>query len=108
MDNKMNLRLSVGVPDIETDAPPMDICCVIDISASMTNSAACQTDGKTEYEDLGFSLIDLVKHAVKTVLKVMRPSDRVSLILFSDKVYIAYDFKEMTDKNRADMISTVD
>jgi hypothetical protein len=32
LDNKMNLRLSVGVPDIEADAPPMDICCVIDIS----------------------------------------------------------------------------
>jgi hypothetical protein len=59
----------------------------------MINSAACQTDGKTEYEDLGFSLLDLVKHAVKTVLKVLRSTDRASLILFNDQVFIAYDFK---------------
>lgn len=51
----------------------MDIVCIVDISYSMCGSAACQTDGKTEYEDLGFSLLDLVRHAVKTVVKVMRP-----------------------------------
>lgn len=108
LDEKNNLRLSVGIPDIEGDAPPMDICCVIDISQSMINSAACQTDGKTEYEDLGYSLLDLVKHAVKTVLKVLRPDDRASLILFNDQVFAAYDFTQMTEKNRAAMISTVE
>jgi len=55
------------------EAPPMDIVCIVDISYSMGGSAACQTDGKTEYEDLGYSLMDLVNHAVKTVVKVMRP-----------------------------------
>lgn len=107
LDEKMNLRLSVGVPDVEVEAPPMDVCCVIDISQSMTNSAACQTDGKTEYEDMGYSLLDLVKHAVKTVLKVLRPGDRASLVLFNDQVFIAYDFTEMTETNREAMISTV-
>jgi hypothetical protein len=52
----------------------------------MCGSAACKTDGHTEYEDLGFSLLDLVKHAVKTVVTVMRPEDRIALILFDDKI----------------------
>lgn len=68
----------------------MDIVCIIDISGSMGQSAACQTDGKTEYEDLGFSLLDLVKHAVKTVIKTMRATDRIALILFNNKVDVAF------------------
>ena len=94
------MRVSCLVPDMEGEAPPMDLVCVIDISASMGGSAACLTDGKTEYEDLGFSLMDLVKHAVKTVVKVLRPTDRVSIVLFDDKVEVPYDFTEMTDANR--------
>lgn len=79
------------VPDsVVQTAPPMDIVCIIDISGSMGQSAACQTDGKTEYEDLGFSLLDLVKHAVKTVIKTMRATDRIALILFNNKVDVAF------------------
>jgi len=80
------MRISVGIPDKKAEAPPMDIVCIVDISCSMGGSAACQTDGHTEYEDLGFSLMDLVKHAVKTVIKAMRPQDRISIILFDDKI----------------------
>jgi hypothetical protein len=69
------MKLSICVPDSEVNKtpPPMDIVCVIDISGSMSKSAACQTDGHTEYEDLGYSLLDLVKHALKTVINTMRP-----------------------------------
>jgi hypothetical protein len=57
---------------------------VVDISGSMGNSCAGKTDGKTEYVDLGFSKMDLVKHALKSVVLTMRDNDRFSLILFDD------------------------
>ena len=98
-DSQM-LRVSSIIPDKNEEAPPMDLICIIDISYSMGGSAACQTDGKTEYEDLGFSLMDLVKHAVKTVVKVMRPSDRVCIVLFDDVIEVPFPFAEMTDANR--------
>ena len=102
------LRVSSLIPDLATEAPPMDLVCIIDISYSMGNSAACQTDGKTEYEDMGFSLLDLVKHAVKTVVKVLRPSDRVSIVLFDNLVEVPFPFIEMTDANRDSVLSFID
>ena len=77
----------------------MDIVCAIDVSTSMGGSAACQTDGTTEYEDLGYSLMDLVKHAVKTVIKSLRPQDRIAIVLFHTKVIVEYNFIEMTNEN---------
>ena len=102
------MRVSSLIPDKEAEAPPMDLVCVIDISYSMGNSAACQTDGKTEYEDLGFSLMDLVKHAVKTVIKVMRPTDRVSIVLFDNIIEVPFNFTEMTDTNREAVLTFID
>jgi hypothetical protein len=81
------MRVSVCVPDLDSEAPGMDIVFCIDTSASMRQSAACVTDGHTEYEDLGYSLSDLVKHSVKTCIKTMRPQDRIAIITF-DKVAV--------------------
>ena len=102
------MRVSSLIPDKQIEAPPMDLVCVIDISRSMGNSAACITDGKTEYEDLGFSLMDLVKHAVKTVIKVLRPTDRVSIVLFDNIIEVPYNFTEMTDTNREAVLTFID
>ena len=35
-------------------------------------------------------MLDLVKHAVKTVVKVMRAEDRISIVLFDDKIWLPY------------------
>ena len=110
MDDQNLMKLSICIPDsvVDNTPPPMDIICVIDISYSMGGSAACQTDGKTEYEDLGFSLIDLVKHAVKTVVKCMRSTDRISIILFDDRIQVPYNFTLLNDANRDEIIKFVD
>lgn len=104
------MKLSIYMPDsiVQNTPPPMDIVCVIDISYSMGGSAACQTDGKTEYEDLGYSLIDLVKHAVKTVINSMRSTDRIALILFDDRIQVPYNFTLLNDANRKELINFVD
>ena len=82
-DDTNCVKVSIGVPDPE-EAPPTDICCVVDISESMTQTASGVTDGKTEYVELGYSLLDLVKHALKTIAKTMREKDRLALITFND------------------------
>ena len=109
LDEQGMMRLSVCVPDqIVTKLPPMDIVCVIDISDSMGGSATCKTDGRTAYEDLGYSLLDLVKHAVKTIINSMRPEDRISIILFHDFARVAYNFTELTDANRKELLQFTD
>lgn len=86
------------MPD-PTESPPTDVCCVVDISGSMGATCAGKTDGKTEYVEMGYSLLDLVKHAMKTILKVLRPQDRLALILFDDAVETPFDFMAMDQGN---------
>ena len=101
--------MSTMIPDEVIQAPPpMDIVCIIDISYSMGGSAACTTDGKTEYEDLGYSILDLIKHAVKTIVKVMRPSDRISIILFDQEIQVPFDFTTLDENNRNLVLNFID
>jgi hypothetical protein len=73
--------LKVTIAAKEKDhCPPADIVAVLDISGSMGGSAAGRNDGSTVYIDLGFSLLDLLKHATKSIIKTMRPEDRLCLI----------------------------
>ena len=74
----------------------------------MGDTCAGITDGKTQYVDLGFSLLDLVKHSLKTVVKTLRPMDRFCLILFDDQCEIAFDFMNMTAQNQYLAFTSID
>ena len=68
------MKITLLANENESIVPaPVDILCVLDISASMKKSAAGKNDGSTVYIDLGYSLLDLLKHATKTIIKTMRP-----------------------------------
>ena len=72
VDNMLKISITAEEAD-DLTPPPVDILAVLDISASMSNSAAGRNDGTTVYIDLGYSLLDLLKHATKTIIKTMRP-----------------------------------
>lgn len=44
--------------------------------------------------------MDLVKHALKTVVLTMRPIDRLGLVLFNETTSIAFGFTEMTEEGQ--------
>jgi hypothetical protein len=74
MNNKNKLMVSITAEEGEDlIPPPVDILAVLDISGSMSSSAAGKNDGSTVYIDLGYSLLDLLKHATNTIIKTMRP-----------------------------------
>ena len=62
----------------------MDICCVIDVSGSM-GEAATYEDETGAMIDNGLAILDMVKHAVKTMAHMMQPTDRLSLVAFSSE-----------------------
>ncbi|XWV25785.1 hypothetical protein QJ857_gp1303 [Tupanvirus soda lake] len=66
---------------------PLNICCVIDVSGSMANEAQIK-DGTTEQSRYGFSLLDIVKHAVLTIVESLGSNDYFSLISFSTNAAI--------------------
>jgi len=73
-------RVSIVPPAGET-RPPLDICCVVDTSGSMSSSAAITTNAGTEGQ--GLTVLDIVKHAVKTVIQSLGAEDRLALVAFS-------------------------
>lgn len=92
------LKISIFAEEKEI-CPPVDILAVLDISGSMKNSAAGKNDGTTVYVDLGFSLLDLLKHATKSIIKTMRPEDRLAIIQFDNKQEVIMEFTNMTTEN---------
>lgn len=63
---------------------PVDIVCVVDESYSMSSAASLNDDDASGTdEDAGLSISDIVRHAVKTVISVMGPEDRLALVGFS-------------------------
>ena len=87
IDHDYMLKVSILAEDKtnKEECPPVDIVAILDISGSMSSSAAGRNDGTTVYLDLGFSLLDLLKHATKTIISTMRPQDRLAIIIFDDK-----------------------
>ena len=63
---------------------PLDLCLVIDVSGSMgTDAPAASEDGKSK-ESMGLSVLDVVKHACRTILSTMQDDDRLSIVTFTD------------------------
>jgi hypothetical protein len=85
---------------------PVDICCVIDVSGSMNSELKASLEegerepliGRLSYlllagkaaELTGLSTLDVVKHAVKTIVATMQSDDRISIVTFSNAAKVSY------------------
>merc|ERR1740117_2283688 len=77
--------VSVQVPDSSSREGPVDVVCVVDVSASMSMPAATEDMGVQD--DL--TILDIVKHAVNTLMHTLHESDRFSIIAFGDTAITA-------------------
>jgi Mg-chelatase subunit ChlD len=80
---------------------PLDICCVIDVSGSMGSSASAQG-----VEDAGLTVLDIVKHAVRTVFSCLNENDRLSLVSYSNTAFVelALTCMDQAGKNLASQV----
>ena len=78
-----SVLVRVMIPECASYRPPRDICCVVDISGSMSSHSSIQdrNDPSIRQED-GLIVLDIVKHALKTVILSLSPSDRLSIVAF--------------------------
>ncbi|RYP54450.1 hypothetical protein DL768_000756 [Monosporascus sp. mg162] len=68
-----------------------DIVLVIDVSGSMSSEAPAPTldsDGNSTHEDFGLSILDLTKHAARTILETLDEGDRMGIVTFSTDVQV--------------------
>jgi len=100
----MKLAVSIQVPDVLV-RPPVDICCVVDISGSMGEVATYEQDGVVK--DDGLTILDIVKHAVKTVVHTLKDEDRFALVAFDENVDRVLALTVMTEAGREQAVAAV-
>mmetsp|Transcript_818 Transcript_818/g.1830 ORF Transcript_818/g.1830 Transcript_818/m.1830 type:complete len:682 (-) Transcript_818:95-2140(-) len=87
------------LPATGSERTPSDICCVVDVSGSMGAEAMLKgEDG--EMTGHGLSVLDIVKHALKTIVRNLSPYDRLALVQYSDSAKRVFDLTEMNDEGK--------
>jgi len=84
---------------------PVHICCVVDVSGSMSSSADVK-GGKAE--NTGLSLLDITKHAVKTIIHLLGPNDLCSLVAYTDDATTIFEGEPVTKENRKELIKKLE
>ncbi|KAJ3114419.1 hypothetical protein HK098_007374, partial [Nowakowskiella sp. JEL0407] len=106
-DNSKNTVKDVLVKIIPPNFPtthraPVDIRAVIDISGSMGEAAS---GGRQDSE---LSILDVVKHAMRTIIARFQPDDRFSVISFSNDAAVEFPMYKMTDENKAKAVEVIE
>ncbi|KAG8690723.1 hypothetical protein FRC09_011867 [Ceratobasidium sp. 395] len=86
---------------------PLDLCLVIDVSGSMDSEAPVPGE-QDKNETTGLSVLDIVKHATRTIIESMDDEDRVAIVTFSDSSEVVAPLTAMTIENRASVWNKVD
>ncbi|KAI1469030.1 hint-domain-containing protein [Daldinia caldariorum] len=82
---------------------PCDIVLVIDVSGSMQAPAPAKMigdDGKPSSEHFGLSILDMVKHAARTILSTLNEGDRLGIVTFSREARVIQKLLPMTPENK--------
>ena len=98
--------VSIETPE-GTERAAADVCCVVDISASMRTLATFEDENGKQKND-GLTVLDLVKHSVRTVMHMLGPNDRLSLVSFNEKAATVLPLTPMTDAGRATAIAALE
>ena len=87
--NTGNVFVNLSIePEKVNSRKPLLLICMIDVSGSMQVSASEDMKG---VENVSFSRIALVKHALKTIASTMNTDDKMALITFSGKAKLVLE-----------------
>ena len=89
-----------GTPDAHPPHVPCDIVLVIDVSGSMSMGAPVPVAEGEALEDTGLSVLDLVKHASRTILETLNENDRLAIVTFATGVKVVQELTTMTPDNK--------
>ncbi len=106
-----NLHLKFEVTNIDNlnteNTPPCDLVLVVDRSGSTDASVEAQGEGGAKLE-VGYSILDIIKHAVKTVAHSVRDCDRIAVVIFDNNVETIVQLQNMTEINRSTLCARIE
>jgi len=91
--------VKISFNPIDSDiTTPLDLVIVIDVSGSMDDPAKVQINNVLT--DVGFTILDITKHAIKVILENMKKNvDRISIVTFSNTSNVIYNLNVITNNN---------
>ncbi|CAF1655434.1 unnamed protein product, partial [Didymodactylos carnosus] len=94
-------------PPIGAQRTPCDICCVVDTSGSMAREAEIKNENN-KVERYGLSQLDLVKHALKTIIHSLHKNDRLSVVSFGSNAAILFQLIKMDDNGKSSALAGIE
>jgi Hint-domain/VWA / Hh protein intein-like/von Willebrand factor type A domain len=96
-------------PEQPNKRAAVDIVLVIDVSGSMQCAAPLpDTTDREESESTGLSILDLTKHAAKTILAPLKDTDRLGLVTFSTDAEVVQNLTYMNAAGKKQMLSKIE
>eukprot|EP00486_Rosalina_sp_Unknown_P009133 CAMPEP_0201579808 /NCGR_PEP_ID=MMETSP0190_2-20130828/27649_1 /ASSEMBLY_ACC=CAM_ASM_000263 /TAXON_ID=37353 /ORGANISM="Rosalina sp." /LENGTH=449 /DNA_ID=CAMNT_0048014787 /DNA_START=98 /DNA_END=1444 /DNA_ORIENTATION=+ len=105
-DNR--LKVSVIPPTLAKSLTrlPAIVCCVVDTSGSMGSDAVIKdANGKTESH--GLSILDLVKHSIKTIIHCLDDDDYLSIVSYASKAQRVTELMKMDKKGKESTLAAL-
>mmetsp|Transcript_6078 Transcript_6078/g.6335 ORF Transcript_6078/g.6335 Transcript_6078/m.6335 type:complete len:818 (+) Transcript_6078:73-2526(+) len=96
-NNILKTMISILPPSNNIERLPIDICCVIDISGSMESLAPAPSQG---IESCSLSVLDIVKHSVKTIITCLKDGDRLAIVSYSTYARIELELTNMNEEGK--------
>ncbi|KAI0105111.1 U-box domain-containing protein [Nemania sp. FL0031] len=83
--------------DHTIDHIPCDIVLVIDVSWSMNDPAPAPINSnRRDKENFGMTVLDLTKHAARTIVSTLNEGDRLGIVTFSKKAKVVHELTPVT------------
>ncbi|PGH15567.1 hypothetical protein AJ79_02349 [Helicocarpus griseus UAMH5409] len=96
-------------PENDIRHVPCDIVLCIDVSGSMDTSAPLPTTDETgKREETGLTVLDLTKHAARTIIETLNEDDRLGVVVFSNNAEVVYGISNMDEKNKKEALKVVE
>lgn len=97
-DGLVPVLVSVQPPEGAT-RQPSDVCAVVDVSGSMGSEALIKSeDGSMSGH--GFSVLDIVRHSLKTIIRNLGNGDRLALVAYSSDAKTVFGLTPMNDAGK--------
>jgi hypothetical protein len=94
-------------PPTGNSKTPSNICCIVDISGSMSAEVSFKNEfGQSESN--GLSQLDLVKHALRTIIYSLSSNDRLSVVVFSSYSRVVFDLTFMDQNGKVKALALLD